>query len=52
MTKLCIECWMLLINCDTAGDKRFLKFVSTGFDESVRFNISEFVNIFQFMLQQ
>ena len=43
MTRLHIKCEMLLINCDTVGDKRFLKSVSTGLDCGCRAGLVDFV---------
>ena len=42
-----MQCQMLLLNFETVlEDKRFLKSVSTGLDEFIGFNISEFVHNF------
>jgi len=46
-----MQCQMLLVNSETVGDKQFLKSTSTGLNEFIGFNISQFVNSFQVMLR-
>ena len=41
-----MQCKKLLVNFETVGYKQFLKSISTGLNEFIGFNISEFVNNF------